>query len=114
MLDDPGVVNTQPYNNGETLCWGDVNGDGNLDAFLPVYPASLGGPGNFFLRNQGPGPGGEYRFRERSAQRSFIGDSTKRRRPSKEATRTRCAAQRLARCRPSRSPRLRCEGRSGQ
>lgn len=61
---DPAIIDVQPYNNGETLCWGDVDGDRNLDAFLPVYPS---GPGNFFLYNLGPtGPGGAYRFTEMS------------------------------------------------
>lgn len=65
---DPSVVDVQPYGNAETLCWADVDGDANLDLFVPVYPASVGsGPGNFFLFNQGPsGPGGAYRFSESS------------------------------------------------
>jgi hypothetical protein len=66
---DPAIVDVQPYNNGETLCWGDVDGDRNLDAFLPVYPSAVAGPGNFFLYNLGPtGPGGAYRFAEMSAE----------------------------------------------
>ncbi|MCP3980736.1 MAG: VCBS repeat-containing protein [bacterium] len=65
---DPLIVDTQPFQNGETLCWADVDGDRNLDAFLPVYPPWAGGPGNFFLHNLGPtGPGGDYRFTEISA-----------------------------------------------
>ncbi len=65
---DPSIVDVQPYGNGETLCWADVNGDGNLDLFVPAYPAWAGGPGNFFLLNQGPAaPQGAYRFVETSA-----------------------------------------------
>ena len=64
---DTEIVDRQPYGNGETLCWADVNGDGNLDLFVPVYPDRAGGPGNFFLSNQGPtGPNGVYRFVETS------------------------------------------------
>lgn len=64
---DPAIVDVQPYGNGETLCWADVNGDGNLDLFVPAYPGWEGGPGNFFLLNQGPaGPQGVYRFVESS------------------------------------------------
>ena len=64
---DPSVVDVQPHNNAETLCWGDVNGDGHLDLFVPVYPDFMSGPGNFFLFNEGPtGPGGAFRFTERS------------------------------------------------
>jgi len=66
---DPAIVDVQPYNNGETLCWGDVDGDRNLDLFLPVYGQNVAGPGNFFLHNLGPtGPGGAYRFTEKSAE----------------------------------------------
>jgi hypothetical protein len=64
---DPSVVDVQPRGNAETLCWADVNGDGNLDLFVPVYPAWEGGPGNFFLLNQGPtGIQGAYQFIESS------------------------------------------------
>ena len=64
---DPTIVDVQPYGNGETLCWADVNGDRNLDLFVPVYPGWASGPGNFFLLNQGPsGPQGAYRFVETS------------------------------------------------
>jgi hypothetical protein len=48
---DPAVVDVQPYGNAETLCWADVDGDADLDLFVPVYPSP--GPGNFFLRNEG-------------------------------------------------------------
>ncbi len=66
---DPNIVDVQPFGDSETLCWIDVDADGNLDAFLPVYPPwAFRGPGNFFLYNLGPtGPGGEYRFTEISA-----------------------------------------------
>ena len=68
VADDPEIVETQPHGNLETVCWADVNGDGNLDLFLPAYPDWAGGPGNFFLLNQGPaGPQGAYRFTESSA-----------------------------------------------
>ncbi len=41
---------------GETISWGDVDGDGQPDLFLPAYPAwVLGGVGNLFYRNLGPG-----------------------------------------------------------
>ena len=51
----------------ETICWGDVDGDGNLDFVLPVYPPWVTGPGNFFYYNNGPvGPGGAYTFSEQS------------------------------------------------
>jgi hypothetical protein len=64
---DPAIVDVQPFGNSETLCWADVNCDGNLDLFVPVY-RHFGGPGNFFLFNLGPtGPGGAYRFTEVSA-----------------------------------------------
>lgn len=71
VIDD--VVDVIPYGDSETICWGDVNGDGYLDMFLPVYPpwasGSLGqgGPGNFFLFNLGPtGGGGAFAFHEMS------------------------------------------------
>jgi len=64
---DPDIVDVQPFGPSETICWGDVDDDADLDMFLPVYPPSVGGPGNFFLDNLGPvGPGGEYVFAETS------------------------------------------------
>jgi hypothetical protein len=65
---DPALMTGQPCGApSETICWGDVDADGDLDLFLPVYPRSAGGPGNFFLENLGPtGPGGQYRFVETS------------------------------------------------
>src|SRR5262245_20050641 len=64
---DPAIVDVQPYGNAETLVWSDVDGDANLDLFVPVYGGL--GPGNFFLYNLGPtGPGAAYRFAERSAE----------------------------------------------
>ncbi|MSR64071.1 MAG: VCBS repeat-containing protein [Planctomycetes bacterium] len=67
---DPALMIGQPCEApAETICWGDVEEDGDLDLFLPVYPRSAGGPGNFFLENLGPtGPAGAYRLRERSAE----------------------------------------------
>jgi len=52
----------------ETAGWADVDGDGLLDLFLPVYPPwHNNGPGNFFFRNLGPvGPGGSHAFSEQS------------------------------------------------
>ncbi len=64
----PTIVDVQPFGDSETLAWGDVNCDGNLDLFVPVYPPWAAGPGNFFLFNLGStGPGGAYRFAEMSA-----------------------------------------------
>ncbi|MCZ6598877.1 MAG: VCBS repeat-containing protein [Planctomycetota bacterium] len=64
---DPAIIDVQACNShAETICWGDTDGDGNMDFFLPVYPAwAFGGPGNFFYYNLGPvGPGGAYAFTE--------------------------------------------------
>lgn len=70
IAQDPELMIGQPCEApAETICWGDVEDDGDLDLFLPVYPRSVGGPGNFFLENLGPtGPGGAYRLVERSAE----------------------------------------------
>ena len=66
---DPAIVDVPMCDAySETICWGDVDHDGRLDMFLPVYPSSFGSPGNFFLYNRGPtGPGDAYRFTEQSA-----------------------------------------------
>ena len=66
---DPAILDVQPCESySETICWGDVDHDGKLDMFFPVYPASFGSPGNFFLYNLGPtGPDGAHRFTEQSA-----------------------------------------------
>ena len=66
---DPAIVDVQPCQSyAETICWGDVDHDGRLDMFFPVYPVSYGSPGNFFLYNLGPtGPDGATRFTESSA-----------------------------------------------
>ena len=66
---DNKIVDFTPHGDTETNAWIDVDFDGNLDLLVPVYPEwAMGGPGNFFLHNQGPtGPGGAYRFVEKSA-----------------------------------------------
>jgi len=66
---DTAIVDVQPWGDSETLGWADVDSDGYLDLFIPIYPAwTAGGPGNFFLHNQGPtGPDGACRFVEASA-----------------------------------------------
>ena len=66
---DPSIIDVQPCGGtAETNCWGDVDGDANLDMFYPAYPSWAGGPGNYFLFNLGPtGPGGSYRFAEQSS-----------------------------------------------
>ena len=65
---DPAIMDVQACNSdAETIIWGDVDGDGNLDLFLPVYPPFVyGSEGNFFWHNQGPvGAGGVYTFEEK-------------------------------------------------
>jgi len=63
---NPAILDEQPCGlRAETICWGDVDEDGDLDMFLPTYPPPIFSPGNFFLHNLGPtGPGGAYRFTE--------------------------------------------------
>lgn len=71
---NPAIVDQLLCNaNSETICWGDVDGDADMDMFFPVYPAwAFGGPGNSFLRNLGPtGPGGAFRFQEFTAAGGF-------------------------------------------
>lgn len=65
---DPAIVDLRPFGDAETICWADVDGDTDMDMFVPVYPPWIGSPGNFFLQNLGPtGPGGQHRFHESSA-----------------------------------------------
>lgn len=70
VASDPNIVDVKPYGNAETNAWADVDFDGWIDLFVPVYPSWVyGAPGNFFLHSLGPtGPGGEVRFTEMSAQ----------------------------------------------
>jgi len=66
---DPDVVDVRPRGQAETSCWGDVDHDGDLDLFVPVYPEWEGSAGNFFLHDLGPsGPRGAYRFHEASGE----------------------------------------------
>src|SRR5688572_4898092 len=63
---DPNIVDVQPCNaSSETISVADVDGDGNLDWFLPTYPPWIGSSGNWFLYNEGLDTTlGEYTFHE--------------------------------------------------
>ncbi len=65
---NPNRVDVRPIAPCETNSVADIDGDANLDWFFPVYPSWIGGPGNFFLYNDGPDANGVYTFRELSAQ----------------------------------------------
>jgi hypothetical protein len=64
----PALVDFQPCNaDSESICWADVDGDTDLDMFIPIYPPWAAGPSisNKFFENLGPtGPGGQYRLTE--------------------------------------------------
>lgn len=68
FIDITGVAMGQPpcRLDCETNCWADVDGDGRLDLFVPVYPPWFGSSGNLFFYNLGPDARGEYRFSEQS------------------------------------------------
>lgn len=71
VANDPSVLATPiPCGmDGESFVWCDVDADGDLDLWLTAYPpdVSPGSTGNLFLENLGPtGPGGAYRFEERT------------------------------------------------
>jgi hypothetical protein len=71
VANDSDLVTLQPCgSDSESICWADVDGDSDMDMFLPVYPAwAASGPGNFFFTNLGPvGPGGEFVLDETSAE----------------------------------------------
>ena len=63
---DPAILDFQPCAaDSETIGWADVDGDADLDMFLPIYPPAVTSIGNKFLHNRGPtGPGGAHRFTE--------------------------------------------------
>lgn len=53
----PGVFSSQVCQiSAETACWGDADGDGRSDLFVPAYVNAMGGTGNVFLQNLGPTP----------------------------------------------------------
>ncbi len=53
--------------NTETNCWGDVDGDGWIDLFVPAYPPVMGSTGNWFFENLGPyTPSGKYAFTDKT------------------------------------------------
>ncbi len=70
VANDPGVIDVVPCNGDcETLGVADVDGDGDLDQFLPAYPDWVfNGPGNFFLQNLGPDASGVTTWHEASAE----------------------------------------------
>jgi len=78
---DPNVIDVDVcMSNSETITWGDVDGDQNLDMILPAYPptpcGALSGLGNAFLYNLGPnGPGGNYAFTEMAAAAGLLNTS---------------------------------------
>src|SRR5262245_108258 len=70
---DPAIVSgslsCQMY--GETFAWCDVDEDGDLDLWATAYPDDVqaASGGNQFLENLGPtGPGGAYRFAQRTVE----------------------------------------------
>jgi hypothetical protein len=70
---DPAVVSgdlsCEMY--GESFAWADVDEDGDLDLWATAYPDEVqaGSGGNQFLENLGPsGPGGAYRFAQRTVE----------------------------------------------